>query len=200
MIKVILFDLGGVLVRLTGVPTMLEWSQGDLTEPNLWETWLRSEAVRSFESGRIEPQKFAERVIEEFSLSVTAEKFISAFETWVDGLFDGVDELLLRLRPHYRLATLSNTNTIHWPKLINGMGLGTLIDTHFPSHESGLLKPDAAAFDNAVKRLGVTPDQILFFDDNALNVLGARESGLQAVVATRPKSITRHLNHRGLVP
>jgi putative hydrolase of the HAD superfamily len=200
VIEVILFDLGGVLVRLTGVPTMLEWTPGDLTETELWEKWLRSEAVRSFESGRIEPQQFAERVIEEFALRVTAEKFITAFGTWIDGLFDGVDELLLRLRPGFRLATLSNTNAIHWPKLTNVMGLGTLIDTHFPSHESGLLKPDAAAFDNAVKQLGVTPDQILFFDDNALNVTGARESGLQAVIATGPESIIRHLNHLGLVP
>ena len=199
MIKVILFDLGGVLVKLTGVPTMLEWTPGDLTEPELWEIWLRSEAVRSFESGRIEPQQFAERVIKEFALSVTAEKFITAFGTWTDGLYDGVDELLLRLRPSYRLATLSNTNVIHWPKLINVMGLGTLIDTHFPSHLSGLLKPDAAAFDNAAKQLGVTPDQILFYDDNALNVTGARESGLQAVVATGPKSIIRHLNHLGMI-
>ena len=97
MIEVILFDLGGVLVRLTGVPTMLEWTPGDLTETELWEKWLRSEAVRSFESGRIKPQQFAERVIEEFALRVTAEKFITAFGTWIDGLFEGVDERLQRL-------------------------------------------------------------------------------------------------------
>jgi HAD superfamily hydrolase (TIGR01509 family) len=193
MIEVILFDLGGVLVRLTGVPTMLEWTPGDLTEPELWEKWLRSEAVRSFESGTIDHQQFAATIIEEFRLSVSGDEFIAAFETWTDGLFDGVEELLNSLRSHYRLATLSNTNAIHWPKLTTVMGLATLIDTHFPSHESGLLKPDAAAFDNAVKQLGVTPDQILFFDDNDLNVTGARKSGLQAEIATGPESVSNHL-------
>ena len=171
MTEVILFDLGGVLVRLTGVPTMIEWTPGDLTEPELWEKWLRSEAVRGFESGRIDTREFAHTIIEEFNLNISPAAFLAAFGTWIDGLFDGVEELLSDLRPKYRLATMSNTNAIHWPKLTGQMRLGSLIDTHFPSHQSGLLKPDAAAFEHVVQQLAVSPSHILFFDDNQVSVL-----------------------------
>ena len=199
MIEVILFDLGGVLVRLTGVPTMLEWTPGDLTEKELWEKWLRSKAVRLFESGRIEPETFAKTVITEFGLDVSPSVFITAFETWANGLFDGVEDLLNRLRQNYRLATMSNTNTIHWPKLTTEMGLGDLIDTHFPSHQTGRLKPDASAYENVIAQLGVPPDHILFFDDNELNITAALKCGLKAAIVRGPESIISHLRHLGLL-
>jgi putative hydrolase of the HAD superfamily len=196
---VILFDLGGVLVRLTGVPTMLEWTPENLTEGELWEKWLRSEAVRSFESGQIDPEAFAGSIIEEFRLTVSKTVFITAFETWIDGLFDGVEELLNGLRGRYRLASLSNTNTIHWPKLIVDMRLGDLIGSHFPSHKTDLLKPDAAAFENAIDQLSVPADRILFFDDNELNVTAAVACGLKAEIAQGPSDIESHLHRLGML-
>ena len=145
------------MVRLTGVPTMLAWTPGNLTEPELWEKWLHSEAIRAFESGTIDSDAFADHVVEEFDLSISPSEFITAFETWADSLFDGVEDLLDSLRGSYRIATMSNTNTIHWPRLTEEMKLGTLIDTHFPSHKSGLLKPDAEAFDHVIRQLAVPP-------------------------------------------
>lgn len=194
MTEVILFDLGGVLVRLTGVPTMLEWTPGNLDERELWSKWLTSTSVRRFESGQIDPNAFAQSVIQEFGLSVTPETFISAFETWTDGLFEGVEDMLTSLCDQYRLATMSNTNAIHWPKLTETMGLGRLIDTHFPSHQTGLLKPDPEAFENVVGNLGVAPESVLFFDDNEMNVSAANACGLNAKIARGPADILAVIN------
>ena len=198
MTKVILFDLGGVLVRLTGVGTMQEWTPGNLSERDLWEKWILSDAVRAFEGGRIGPDEFSESVVAEFDLTVTPDVFREAFDTWIDGLFDGVEDMLNELRPRFRLATMSNTNAIHWPKLSGDMRLGELVDTHFPSHQTGLLKPDPDAFENVIQMLGVQASEILFFDDNQLNVDAARTSGLQAEVARGPSDIRDHLVRLGL--
>lgn len=46
-IELVIFDLGGVLIKLTGVPRMLEWTQGQLSERKMWEQWLHSPAVRA---------------------------------------------------------------------------------------------------------------------------------------------------------
>lgn len=178
---------------------MLAWTPGDLTESELWEKWLHSEAVRAFESGTIDSDAFADHVIDEFDLSISPSEFITAFETWADSLFDGVEDLLDSLRGSYRLATMSNTNAIHWPKLTEEMKLGALIETHFPSHQSGLLKPDAEAFDHVIRQLAIAPEQILFFDDNEINVTAAHRSGLQAEIAKGPADIRSHLIHRGLL-
>lgn len=45
-IQVALFDLGGVLVELRGVPTMLAWLDHRVSLEELWKLWLSSPTVR----------------------------------------------------------------------------------------------------------------------------------------------------------
>ena len=62
---VVLFDLGGVLIELAGVPIWQSWTGAD-NEAEVWERWLRSTAVRRFESGRAGADEFAREIIAEF--------------------------------------------------------------------------------------------------------------------------------------
>jgi len=48
------------------------------------------------------------------------------------------------------------------------------------SAELGRSKPDPEAFRRLTRRLGLTPGEILYFDDDASYVAGAREAGLSA--------------------
>jgi hypothetical protein len=51
--RVLLFDVGGVLVQLSGVETMLGWMGETATSEEMWRMWLHSTPVREFERGRI---------------------------------------------------------------------------------------------------------------------------------------------------
>jgi putative hydrolase of the HAD superfamily len=44
----------------------------------------------------------------------------------------------------------------------------------------GVLKPDQEAFQYVLQATGISPERILFLDDNQLNVDGAISAGLQA--------------------
>jgi glucose-1-phosphatase len=76
----------------------------------------------------------------------------------------------------------SNTNAAH--ELLWSKKYATTL-AHFRkifvSHAIGLRKPDAAAFDFVVNRIGVPAPRIVFFDDSLSNVEAARACGLQAV-------------------
>ena len=48
----------------------------------------------------------------------------------------------------------------------------------FCSHQLGLRKPNPAAFEQVVQRIGIAPSRLAFFDDAPENVHGAREAGL----------------------
>ena len=48
------------------------------------------------------------------------------------------------------------------------------------SAELGRSKPDPEAFRRLAARLGCAPDEMLYFDDDATYVAGAREAGLSA--------------------
>ena len=179
--EVLLFDLGGVIVQLSGLPRWAAWTGDRLSEEEIWERWLRSPAVRTFESGRCTAEDFASRLVAEFELPIGPEEFLTAFSDWPTGTYSGALELLQQLRagPH-QLACFSNTNAVHWPRFLEEMELRHHFDEHFASHELGMLKPDVEAFLEVARRLGCAPEAILFLDDNRLNVEGARRAGLRA--------------------
>lgn len=60
------------------------------------------------------------------------------------------------------------------------LGYARLFAHRFYSCDLGLVKPDPAYFDAVVERLGLEPGRVLFVDDNAANVEGARCAGLRA--------------------
>jgi HAD superfamily hydrolase (TIGR01509 family) len=59
----------------------------------------------------------------------------------------------------------------------------------FLSSSIGLRKPDAEAYDHVVKAIGVPAPRIVFFDDLAENIEGARARGLTAVHVTSPDDV-----------
>jgi putative hydrolase of the HAD superfamily len=48
----------------------------------------------------------------------------------------------------------------------------------------GVAKPDRRAYEICADRLGVTPAEVLFFDDSEVNVAAAREAGMTAELFT----------------
>ena len=197
-IDIILFDLGGVLVELSGIPTMLEWTRNKYNVEELGEIWLQSPSVRSFETGRSTPDRFAKDVITEMDLPVTKDEFIQRFTHWPMGLFPGVPELLDRLKPDYRLACFSNSNSLHWPVLMDDMALKAKFNNRFGSHLIGKVKPDKEAFAYVINQLKCKPSSILFLDDNILNVQSAKEIGMVAYCVKGPGEIERVLEKTGI--
>jgi glucose-1-phosphatase len=180
-IRVVLFDMGGVLVELSGVEVMLAWLGNAMTADELWRRWLRSEPVRKFETGRIDADEFAAGVTAEFGLSVEPRLFLEAFIGWPTAPFPGALAMLARIPRSYDRALLSNSNALHWPRVRDDMGLGPMFDRHFVSHLTGLIKPDPDAFEEVLESFDCRPGQVLFLDDNLLNVEAAQTLGMHAI-------------------
>ena len=176
---IILFDLGGVLIELSGVAQMCAWS-GIASDEELWRRWLTSPSVRRFETGQMTADEFGHALCAEFALPVAAADFLAAFALWPTQVFPGAHELLTALAARHRLAALSNNNSVHWERISRDMGLGGYFSASFLSHEIGLIKPDAAVFTHVVEALGHAPERILFLDDNRLIVEQARAVGMVA--------------------
>lgn len=176
---VILFDIGGVLIELTGVAQMIAWT-GIENDEELWRRWLTSPSVRGFETGRMGADEFAAAMCLEFALPVEAAEFMAEFALWPRHVFPGGHELLGALASRHRLAALSNNNAVHWERISRDMGLGGYFSASFLSHEIGLIKPDREVFEHVAEALGCEPGRILFLDDNRLNVEQAAAVGMVA--------------------
>ena len=175
--KVILFDLGGVLIENNGRAALTAMLAQPLPASEMWRKWLESPVVRQFERGRISADEFASQFVAEWDIDLEPTLFIAEFATWPRGLYEGAEALLRGLKGTHRLACLSNTNAIHWQRFPQLHGL---FDACFLSHEMGHVKPDREAFEYTVANLGVAPGEVYFFDDLLPNVAVAREVGMNA--------------------
>jgi HAD superfamily hydrolase (TIGR01509 family) len=198
-LQLVLFDVGGVLVDLGGVQEMLDWLGGQLTLEQLWRVWLRSPAVRRFETGRSEPLQFAHEVLHELQLSLDPQQFLDSFARWPRFAYPGALALAARIPSSYRCALLSNSNVLHWPRVVEEMGLGAVFAHRFASHLTGTIKPDADSFQYVLDALQVPAQAVLFLDDNALNVDAARALGLQAEQVRGPEQAERALLRAGII-
>src|SRR5580658_3969494 len=180
--RVVLFDVGGVLVELGGIDALLGWLGAQTTAEELWKVWLRSPAVRAFERGQIEPLAFADEILAELRLGIAPQTFLDSFAGWPTRIYPGALELVASIPAIYQWALLSNSNILHWPRIMQGLGLSTRFAQHrsFSSHLTGRIKPDPEAFEHVLDTLGCKPPEVLFLDDNMLNVEAALLLGMQA--------------------
>ena len=101
-------------------------------------------------------------------------------------LFDDTTDALSRLAAQgWRHLLLSN----HVPELrliVSRLGLATYFESIYCSAETGVEKPNPAAFENAVRGLSRRLPRVMIGDSYEADILGARQIGLDAVLVRRP--------------
>jgi glucose-1-phosphatase len=199
-IHVVLFDVGGVLVELSGLAMLLSWLGHRVTGEQARTLWLSSPTVRLFETGKMQPAAFAEQMITELSLPVGGEEFLNELYTRTQRILPGAVELVKRVPRNYVLATLCNTNVLQWPILIEQPDLIGTFNHHFASHLTGKIKPDEEAFQHVLATLGCKGPETLFLDDSRLNVDAAKRVGMNAFLVQGPLEAEHVLREAGVLP
>jgi len=176
-LKVLLFDLGGVLLQLNSPADIFGLLVSD---DEFLQLWIRSPSVRQYEGGAIDAETFAAKVIQEVNLPYDAAEFLGRFKAWPREIYAGIPELLDRIPATYSTALLSNTNAIHWQQPGVASVLEKRFDRLFLSFATGCLKPDADAYAYARAAFRCNREEIAFFDDNPTNVESANSLGYNA--------------------
>ena len=196
--ELLLFDLGGVLIEVS-TGTLREIGGRDKTDVELWETWLTCPVVEEYESGKIGNEASAAGVLETFRSAMPADEFIRSFTAWPIGFYPGMTELLRKLRHDFKLAYLSNSNPLHYPRFQNEWQLDTYFDYHFASYQMGCVKPQRRIFEMVLDTLPFEAKDIFFVDDNRLNVEAARELGIRSEIVRGPHELMSVLEKNGIV-
>jgi nicotinate-nucleotide--dimethylbenzimidazole phosphoribosyltransferase len=100
----------------------------------------------------------------------------------------GVIETLRELSEHHRLAAVTNTATMREAdvrKLLQPVGLDGLLEVLVTSVDAGAAKPDPAALNEAIGRLGVAPGSSVYIGDARNDQLAAAAAGMRFVPVDR---------------
>lgn len=116
--------------------------------------------------------------------------FSALFEHYADpaawNRYDEAPRVLAALRRRgYGLAIVSNFDS-RLDRLVDGLGIGPLVDAVVCSTRAGAAKPDPRIFAYTLAALGAAPQETLHVgNDPAADVAGARAAGLHAVLLDR---------------
>ncbi|MFW5959648.1 MAG: HAD family hydrolase [Chitinivibrionales bacterium] len=178
MTEYILFDLGMVLVELTGFKYFRPLCP-ELSDQEIKEMWGRLKSVAEYESGKTDSSNFFRSIIQELNLDTTEDEFCRAFKDFIGDEFKGTTEFLRSLKRDYSIGCLSNTNPVHIKKVRETSDMLSEMDHLFFSYEIGYIKPQKEIYRHVCRSLNIPPENILFLDDSKENVTAARDCGFK---------------------
>lgn len=182
MIKAVIFDVGGVLLRTEDYSGRIKWEQRlGLKQGALDDIVFKSEEAIRAGLGLANKVDVWNGVGQRFGLAGQDLQQME-MDFWSG---DRIDEALLEyarsLRGKYSTAILSNA----WPEARRMLEVKYQVTPAFDmiiiSAEEKIAKPDIRIFQLAASRLGVNPEECIFVDDFQENILGARQARMVAV-------------------
>jgi glucose-1-phosphatase len=200
-IKVLLFDLGRVLVDFDHLRAARRIALFCAKSPQqIYDLFFESPATIDFEAGRISPEDFYLQVKSMLDLNLS---YASFEPIWNDIFFlsaknRAVFGLANSLRQHYQTAMLSNINMLHYEYLKKHFPVFGAFDRVFLSFELGLIKPDKQIYNLVASQLGVATQEIFYTDDRPELVETAKSLGFVGCVFSDFNQLIRDLNAAGI--
>jgi putative hydrolase of the HAD superfamily len=190
-IRALLFDLGGVVIEIDFGRALAHWAgYSELSPDELRAAFWFDAAYEKHERGEIGWAQYLAHLRATLRLGGTdaqiEEGWNSIFIAEIPATVAMVDEAR-KLLPCYGFSNTNPTHQAHWAAAFPRAA--GAFERIFVSWELGLRKPERAAFDMVCEQMGVAPGEVLFFDDTAENVEGARAAGLQAVWVRGPGDV-----------
>src|SRR3569833_3263469 len=196
----LLFDLGRVVLDIDFSKAIACWAgHAGCTPETIVARFVRDEAYRHHEVGKISDEAYFDTKRRSLRIGNTDAQFLEGWNAIFAGEMPDIAELLPRAAQQMPLYAFSNTNRPHVDYFSREYAdlLGHFRELYLSS-SIGLRKPAAEAFDHVVTAIGVPAARIVFFDDLAENIEGARARGLTAVHVTSPRDVGNALKALGI--
>lgn len=198
--SVIVFDLGNVLIPFDYTKPIeyfnnLKPGMGDRFSQLYKDNY---HIHRSFEKGELTQSQYLTQMIEWLEGKVTGEEFCKIFSD-IFTLNNDVINLLPKLKEHYTLCLLSNTNEIHQEYGYQHHQFLNYFDKLFLSHEVGAIKPEEKIYRAVESFTGKPSGEHLFIDDIHEYVEGARSCGWDGIQFKSYEDLLTELNSRKIL-
>lgn len=182
MIKTVIFDFGGVLVRTDNSEPRTKLAEKfGMSYEELSALVYGCESAEMATRGEITAAEHKETVLRELGLPPgTFPEFGDEF--WAgDSLDKQLVDFIKSLRGDYKTVLLSNAWDDLRDMLINQWEIDSIFDHIFISAELKMYKPDPEIYQKVIVSLGQDPAELIFIDDFSENIVAARKAGINAV-------------------
>jgi len=199
--RVVIFDLGGVLIRWDPRNLYRKLFPG---EEHAMEAFLGNVCTVEWnerqDAGRTFADAVAELVPRHADKIELIEAFGRRFDEMITGAIEGTVEILADLKragvPRY---ALTNWSAETFPPQRDRFEFLSWFDGIVVSGEEGVIKPDPRIFAILLERYRIAPGEAVFIDDNPANAAAAHALGIHGIHFRSPELLRRELEKLGLL-
>ncbi len=180
-IKAVIFDWGGVLIDDPALGLM-QYCADKLSVSEKDYIKAHKKFAQDFQKGLISEENFWPKVCKDLDKPIPKVKSLwgDAFRSVYSPRADVFAMVWSLHNNGYRTAILSNTET---PAMQFFHELQyDMFDVLVFSCAEGTIKPEKKIYEIAIERLGITPKQAVFIDDNSEFIKGAEQIGLNTIL------------------
>ncbi len=173
MIKAVILDMYGVIVKQTGddfVP-YVQRTFPNISPQEVWEPWFKADI------GELTSLQVWEAIGFKGDIEKTEKEYLDTIE-----LNDGFLEFITNVSKAYKTAIISNDSS-RWSKYLREkFGINKYFDVISISGDMKMQKPDNRIFEITMEKLGVSSSECLYVDDREGNLNAAYNLGMNVVM------------------
>lgn len=197
-LKLIFFDLGGVLVTVNTSRAVQKLAEALGTSVSAAEIyWKQHDLVHlQYERGALTTEQWLNRMegeFEQFDRSQLLSVFTDIFE--ING---EVVKIAQKLSSSLVTSLLSNTNPLHFYRIMCDYPELHFFRDPVASFQVNALKPEREIYQYACERLSHQPHQCAFIDDRIENVQAANDFGMLGIHYQSPEQLKTELRNIGI--
>lgn len=192
MIKAVIFDLGGVILK-GNIEIFLK--KGEKILECKAKQGTNCVFDKKLNLGTSSLRASFERV---FGKKMFDDEFLPLIKAWVSN-WEINEEMLAfakKLGKRYQIAILSNSEQSYEEKY--DKRLTKVFSPIIYSHRERMIKPDKEFFELALKRLGVKPEESIMIDDAKENIKASKSIGMHAIQFKSLEDLKKQLELHGV--
>ena len=197
-IRAVIFDLGNVLLNYDAKKAARKFAKAcGVPLVKVWLHFFTSPTEKAYTRGEISSLEFYRHAKQALRIPIGYREFA---HFWNDIFREnpGMDRLLARLKKHYPLFLISNTNKLHFEHIKKKFRILRHFKKTFPSHEMGHRKPEPEIYRKVLLRIRCRPQEAVFIDDTPKFVRGAKKVGMHAIRFRSRAQLVRDLGRLGI--
>lgn len=195
MIKAIVFDWGGVLMRTEDISPRHRWdARLGLPAGSVEAVVHGIPAWRDAQLGKIGLDAYWEAVRAELGLDQPSLNRLRVDFYSGDRLDLTLASAIRHLRGQSLKTGLLSNNTSDLADTLDELGLTPLFDAIVISAHIGVMKPNPVAYHAILSKLRVEAGEAVLIDDSAENIAGARAAGMQGIVFQTSQGLNAELS------
>ncbi len=195
-IKLIIFDLGGILIENYDIPFFEALSKATKKSMQEIEEKIKPLMHKS-ERGEISEYEFVNQFLKEMSCKEDAKRILEIRRKATKEA-TRVRDLITKLKKHYKVAFATNNAEEEFTANNKIMHFDKLFDWGIASYQAHARKTETKMFELILHHFKIKPEETIFVDDSVANLKAAQEIGIKTIHFSSLEQVKRELGKEGI--